>query len=384
MIIIKRKFIIVLFVVIISLTICGCWNHNELNSLGIILGAGIEKIDPDTYEVTIQTIKDVNENTKDEYIITSAKGRTVFEADRNISLNLSRKNYWPHTKIAILGHQLAEDGILPAVDFFIREPQRRVNVNFILCNDTSEALFSSTGDYDSVSSLSVLKIIDESKYNGYGINTNIVKLVEESESLTGAALIDEIKILSKNNQGSSANMHNKSIALNRVGVFYKYKLVGYIPAKDTLFVNLIRNNIKNAVFPIDINNEGKDTMTIEISKSSTKINPIIENGNYIADVDIKIKGKIAEYSGKKDIQKITQEDINESFKNKMEGEINRVFDGAKSEIGVDIFNIGNKFANKFPYLLKLSQDEWKKIFIKNVVIRPHVTIDIDYTGKINQ
>lgn len=381
-----KKFLTLFLIIVIPFMASGCWDYNELDTLGIITGAGVEKVSFDSYEVTVQTIKTASNSKadstsgKEDYIIASARGSSVFKAARNLSLDLSRRNYWPHTMVFIIGPKFAQEGIQPAIDFFTREPQRRRTAYFILSNQSPGTILSTSGDYEAISSMEIYRMIEETKINGSGTRTNLLKFIQQSEDLTGVGLLDEFAASSKDKSGSSSKTNKANNILINTGIFYNYKLIGKIPAKDTLYLNFIRDNIDSCVIPLSVNSNDVNDITISVNKSTTKIKPIIDNGQYIAEIDINVKGQIVEYEGQESLLKLTSEKVNEALKNKMENSINTLFNQVKTEYGVDAFGLGNKFANKYPYLIKISHDEWNKIFANKVIIKPHVNLQIDFTG----
>lgn len=65
------------------------------------------------------------------FITLTGKGRTVLDAARHIQTRLSRRIFWAHARVILIGERLAREGVRPAMDFLLRHRELRLD-NYIL------------------------------------------------------------------------------------------------------------------------------------------------------------------------------------------------------------------------------------------------------------
>lgn len=110
----------------------GCWDAREINELGFVLSIGLDKSD-DGFKVTAQIANPETYSktpsgapqTKPFWIVTGT-GKTIFEAIRNMASISSRRIFWSHIKVILIGEQLARGDNLEIFDFFSRNPELRL------------------------------------------------------------------------------------------------------------------------------------------------------------------------------------------------------------------------------------------------------------------
>ncbi|MGM0714624.1 MAG: hypothetical protein ACQEU9_22745 [Bacillota bacterium] len=112
------KVIKVLLCLTLVILLGGCWNRKELNDLAICVGIGIDKVKTG-YSVSVQIVDPAevaaNKGKPGRAPVTlfTMSGATVFEALRKMTTISPRKIYMSHTRMLILGEELAREGIAP-------------------------------------------------------------------------------------------------------------------------------------------------------------------------------------------------------------------------------------------------------------------------------
>lgn len=379
-----RKKILLLFLIAI-LILPGCWDSKELNDLSIIIGAAVDAPKPDSYEITIQTVK-TNSGSKEEggsegsggnQTILSAFGKSLFDASRNISLSLDRGNYWPHTQIVALGQDIAKNDIQPALDFFTRDAQRRPTIYFILSDTTGKEILQNTPEASDLTGIEAKNLIENTSRTGFGVNENLNEFIQGTEGLSGVSLMNlfSSKELKTNSEEKKVKTH-----LAGTGIFYKNKLVGTLNTKETRAVNWLKDNIKKTIITVNYDDKVKDDVTLEIRSSKTKLQPIKTDNEYLIKAKIFMTANIAEYSAGITADEISLDKLQKKISQKASQEIISTFNKAKTEIGLDLFGFGGNYMRKYPELIKLKQDEWQKIFKNEVELDLDIKVDIQSSG----
>jgi len=138
----------------------GCWSARELNKLAIVMAVGIDKADePGRYLVTAQIARPgtaasgvggagATAGGGDETVHTTyADGDTLFAAIRNLAQFASRRIYWAHNNVVVIGEDVAREDITPVLDFFARNPELRLRAWLAIARDTTarEIVSAKTG-----------------------------------------------------------------------------------------------------------------------------------------------------------------------------------------------------------------------------------------------
>ena len=85
-----------------------CWSKRELNELAIVVAFGIDKIDEE-YEITVQIVDpsevSVRQASTQRSPVVSyhSRGETIFEAIRKMTTIATRKPYFAHLQVVVLG-----------------------------------------------------------------------------------------------------------------------------------------------------------------------------------------------------------------------------------------------------------------------------------------
>lgn len=378
-----------LLIITLILLLPGCWDSNDLNELAIILGAAVDS-DEQGYIVTVQATKTAASQGGTEgngsgqgFFISSAQGGSVYEAARNLTLDLHLRNYWPHTQVVIIGEKVARESILSVVEFFTRDPQRRLSTYFVVAEGEGKEILKNQPENTELSSLEIEELIGLTRANGFGIDLNLKQFVREMEGISGASVLNKFKSVpiqitdGEDSQGAD----KKTSSLEGAAVFYDYKLLGYLSPKETRSINLFRDTVGNWVIKTNFTGGIKDEITSELNNSKISLTPFISaDGLYTIKAKLKISGKIVEYVGEEPLNRINIKKIEDKFAEDIKKEIVQTFNKVQRDYQVDIFNIGSTFKRKYPFLLDFEPAQWNKNFSENMNLDLDVEFKINYPG----
>src|SRR5687768_2804645 len=105
---------VVVLVLLVLLAGCG---KQELNQMALVMAVGLDKDKSGTYRVTAQIVRPADARgstgapsggTGEPVWTASAEGRSIFEAIRNLSRFSSRRVFWAHNKVIVVGEELAK------------------------------------------------------------------------------------------------------------------------------------------------------------------------------------------------------------------------------------------------------------------------------------
>jgi len=112
----------------------GCWDRNEINDVAFVLGAAIDR-EKDGYRVSVVIPLPGNLSgptggggggNKKPYTIQSEVGTTTHEAIDKLQLQLSRKLFFAHSRLILIGEDVLQEGIDPIMDTALRLAEIRL------------------------------------------------------------------------------------------------------------------------------------------------------------------------------------------------------------------------------------------------------------------
>ncbi|MGG3157750.1 Ger(x)C family spore germination protein, partial [Priestia megaterium] len=190
----KRKGVFLLLILTMTLFLTSCWSKKELTDLAIVAAMGIDKTKDGRYHLTLQIINPGNVagiqggggGTQSPPItIYSASGDNLVEASRRASGSISRRLYYAHTNLMVVGEELAkEEGINTLVDAFDRDPEFRNTSTIVIANHSTAAdLVKTLTPVDKIPANKVLKTLEftERKW-GENIKTSLQEVMKSLES----------------------------------------------------------------------------------------------------------------------------------------------------------------------------------------------------------
>lgn len=374
-----KKFI--LFLLIFCL--CGC-NYKELDKIAITVGCGLEKVD-DGYKVTAQ-IADTqkqgdssNSSSPVRFKNYSYTDKTIHEAARGILTKLPKKAYTNHMQILVIDENIAKDGIEDIIDFWFREVELRNDFYVFVSKDSTptDVLGVLTQVYP-INSVGIRNLIEtNNQFLSGSILTTFDDLADEYVSKTKEILLPAITVLGGNGD-KKENLESSNpeslLSIEETAFFKDNKLISYLDKKETIYYNLIENQLKSSIISFECSENKYVTFEIIGSNSDIKIK------KNKPEIDLKIKAKgnltsvmcnydISKDSGIKKIEKQGSEEIKRNIVNLID---------LSKKYNSDIFYFRNLYYKK-------NNGYYKKItdydsFYNNLKINVDVYLDIFEKG----
>lgn len=290
-----KRMLAILIVLVLVLPLTGCWNAREINELAFVLSIGLDKSD-DGYKVTAQIAKPETysktamggtSGTEKEkpFWLVSATGKTIFEAVRNMASVSSRRIFWSHIKVIILGEDLARNNVQEIFDYFSRNPELRFRTWIAV----------TPGEAGKI--LEVVPIIEKDP------SQNIEKLMEHV-NLTGKSSSIMLKDFLEDYLNPYLNpvaarivltdLNSKTIVkADGAAAFGDNKLEGWLDEKETRGFLWINNKIDSAIRVINCPYDNIPA-TLEIKNGKTKITSEIVNGILQFTIKVEASAKLTE------------------------------------------------------------------------------------------
>lgn len=375
----KRIKIIVILILLFTCTvlICGCWNYKELDRMFIVMGAAVDK-DSKTgnYILTIETM--TPRGAKDTRMVTqivSTEGVTIFDAARNAIKKSGRKMYWGHAAVWIISKNVAEEGILPAIDMISRSKETRPDILVIVSNTgPSSQVFSKTNRLNVSVSKYLYDMFSESKSAG---KYRKVPLWQATNDMSDRAVALTLPLIDIDKNASDLQVDTSKSA-----VFRGEKMVGEINEIETRSTLILRRELKKGfVLALPANKEDKlPASSLEVTSSTTKI--IVKSNGIKPEIYISsiLNGNIIEIQSSIDYFTETNRLLLEKeYGNLLKEQMKAIILKAQKEFNLDIFGFGKEVRIQKQGLWKSMENNWDDYF-KNIECSIDVTVKINGSG----
>jgi spore germination protein KC len=386
--------LVILFLGLILLS--GCWSKKELTDIAIISAFGIDKNEKGQYVGTIQVINPGNvtggqqnggSNFGPPINVYTVTGNNLTEVSRKFSTSISRRLYYAHTNLVVIGEQLArEEGILHLFDAMDRDPEFRITSEVVIAQGMeAKDIVRTLTPIDKIPSNKVIKTLKSTEKNwGTHLRANMKdvlnSLVSEGKEplLTGFRLIGEIDQAMK-----MANLEETTpkavIEADGIALFRDGKLVDWFQGNTARGSLWILDKIEKTDVNIDWQGN-KEAIAYEVIRQKTNILPIIQKDKAMITIDVSVEGDIGEVEVpidltdplklvkiEKEAEKVIKKEIHEAIKQAQKN---------KS----DVFGFGEAIQRADPTVWKKQKSDWNTVYFPELIVDVKVEAFVRRTG----
>ncbi|MDK2800599.1 MAG: spore germination protein [Clostridiales bacterium] len=381
----KKRKVLLFFLVITILFLSGCWSKREINELAIVSVLGIDK-SKGGYLVSVQIINPsevaAQEKTTRAPVTTyGIEGKTIFEALRKLTLKSPRKLYFAHLRMVVFGEDLAREGIGKTLDFLSRDHEFRTNFYMLVAkNNKAEKVLNILTPMEEIPGNKMYAALETSEKVWAPTHTTqldelINNMVAEGRNpvLTGVIL--------KGNPKTGMDIRNVEkvdvptvIQIGYIAAFKKDKLAGWLNETESRGYNSVMGYVKSSVVTIPCEKGGN--VAIEILKTRAKVKGKVKDGKPWIDIDYKVEGNVGDVECNIDLIKIeTIDKIEKALEKEIKGYITAAVKKAQKDLKSDIFGFGEKIHKADPEAWKVLKQNWNEEFVD-------LPVDIKVTAKI--
>lgn len=336
----------IICLLVLILTLGGCYDYYELNELAIVVGIGIDYEDEKyviTYEIISNNVDKESANTK-SYTITE-RNKNFAIATTLTSDAIPKRAYFAHTDLLVLSEVVAKDHMSDILDYLLRNNDLRETLKVVI-NKNPQKLLSSTSESLAVVSSGINDAIDADKYSGgYILNQNYLNMAREILSFgmdTAISIID---------------INHDKVDINDLALFDNYSMVDKMPKEDTAIFNLLNNETNN--YPITIDFDDKNFANA-INGSKIKIDMSQNTINITGSVEAQVLENQPNFNLKDDKVLIN---IEKEFANKLNHQITDFLTKLQGK-GCDILALGQ---NYYAHTRIKDENLWKQVKINSQV-----------------
>jgi spore germination protein KC len=398
-----KKMSIFILTLAVSLLLTGCWDHNEVNKLAIVVALGIDKIPgPEPFLVSAQIVNPATIISKESgskgkpFFIASVKGNTISEAIYKFMENSPRRFFFSHTAIIVFGDKLARSGAKQTLDYFARERQFRRSIWVLVTPKTAQEILQSTLDLEKIPGLGIEGMILQSKKSTIIEPTQRKDFITDITSKSHSSVISRIDLISKKSNEAKGQKNKtegaakkgggaekgRNLQLKGEAVFNKDKLVGYLTGTETRGMLWILGKMQGG--PVIFRCQKHKNVVLNMNSTKSKITHSFKDGKLQVSINIQTEGiikdlncpelNVSEIDTIKKLEKLANQKIEQDAKKSIQ---------KAQQLKSDIFGFGNQIYRDHPEEWANSEKNWDQKF-SQAAVEVHVTSIIRRLGVITE
>ena len=258
-----------IILIILLLTLSGCYDYKEINDLAIITAIGIDHKDEE-YKITLEVLND--QGDKDSGKIKSytktGSDKSLAKALEEAADSLSDQANYTHVKLMILSDTITDGRFASIIDFFMRSTYFRENFYVISSMDTEpEKILEKNTDENPVASTAIINLLESQDYSS---NSGVLKTFDQ--------IVEETLAFGKDTCFSNITLDDEQFRVDGLSIFDKYEYKDTISNEFATIYNILTNDFYRPIYSKTYNDlyfsiaitEGKvktslDTKTIKLT-----------------------------------------------------------------------------------------------------------------------
>jgi spore germination protein KC len=367
-----------IFCLLILLT--GCWNSYELTDFAFLMGVSIDQAEDGKVEINaqiyspVETVGGTGGRDKPSYNNIKTINNSLFDASRDLPRLLGRKAQWGHTRLILIGEDIAKNhNIEKVLDFFYRDHETRFTMYVMITEGKAADFFEKKPFIERTVAQQLRAMTDSSqRYASKTQQAMLLDIAIQMNSKVQTAIIPYVKLKSK---------ETNSPHVEGVVIVSKGQLVEQLSSDQTEKLLMLINDYKQGVieFPcLDGGDKKELKENLEVYSVTTKMTPNFTKGPPTVHMVTKIKGVIGELqcskvTSEEEVKKL-EEHIEKTLKEKLVALIEQ-----SQEKKVDILDLGNELYKKNPALWKKWEKEWNNRYA-DIQFVNDVEVTVESTG----
>lgn len=359
----------------------GCWSSQELDKSALVHGIGLDKSDGQL-RISVEIIKPTGPSEQGggeggggngQNILLERDADSLIQGAREFIKDAKRRLYFEHTRLWVIGEELAKDNFIDYLDESRRDQMFRLNSYLFITEENPIDILGTSTLYEDLSSAEIVSALEQTQYIAEFTSVKIYEFYKLIEGPIPNAYLPIIKTKKEKDKAITS--------LDGTAVIRNDKMVGKLNTHETVGLNILLNKAKGGGRTVSLND--KEKVSLEIKKSETKIKPILNGNQLNAHLNIKIEGTLADNTTKSNINEQWISKVEEEVSNQTEKNVRLTLDKLQKELKTDISGIGLETYRKYPKQWQGIQSEWNEIF-SNADIIIDVHTNITHQGLINK
>ncbi|TYP49234.1 Ger(x)C family spore germination protein [Thermosediminibacter litoriperuensis] len=368
----KKIFLITVAVLSVFYTI-GCWDMVDIDKRFFVGNIGVDRAEDGEQMLVTFTFPIVRKIAGGQgggqgggggstIVVISTVTDSIHAAARQAAMRLSRRLFFEHTRVILIGEELARDGIEEVVNFLERNTEINRRGRVIVVRGKAKDALTIKNEIEVLLALYIANIFENRDICARFIETDVDEFMKQVHSMNGNVLLPRL------------TPGKTDVKIGGAAVIKKYKLVGWLEENETLGANFVLGEISGADIMIDIPGYKYPVVfTVTHNKAAMEL---LEAGDYPKfRVKLEVKGEIVETPEQiqlaPEMLKIIEKMLEDRINHMVLASIRKL----QEEYQVDLLGFGEYLSKYKPDVWEEYKKDWENIF-------PDAEINVETKVKI--
>lgn len=361
-----------LFIICPILFLTGCWNNIELDSEALVHGVGLDKAENKEITMSVEIVQPTpvgadgaEQSGAAQKIILETEAESILDGARKMIRSSKRRLYFGHSRVGIIGDELAKKDLAHHLDIIRRDQMFRVGSYLFITKEDPRKILEIPTLYENLTSTELISALEQIKFSKEFTPIRFYEFFRLIEGPVAAGYVPIIKITQKHGE--------KYTELDGTAVINKNKYVGELNSHETVGLSWLINDVQGGSITVkDINDH---PISLEITTADVKFHPNLKGKDLDVDIEVKVEGTLADNMTKYAPTEEWFEKIADQMNAHVKGRMRQTLKKLQKELKTDITNIGPKTHQKFP-------KEWSNIYSEYDEVFSNANIHIDVETKL--
>ncbi|WP_307205376.1 Ger(x)C family spore germination protein [Paenibacillus harenae] len=375
------KTVAILLILMLS---TGCWDRKEINDIGLVMASGLDLADNGQIQATLQvavpapTLLATGGSSKTgKFFLISAVGKNGVDLDQRLQQKMSRKLFFSHRSVILIGEELARKGVNDILDMFNRNPRNRLKTYMLVVKGRKAADLLQVDYPYELAPAEALKEMEMLKGEGTIVTLRDFMIASATGGMYPTTGVLEPAAFHRPGKQAA----DRLFRINGTAIFKSGKLAGFLNNTETHNFLWFKNNKKTDTITADMPN-GQGNIGYSITSSNYKINVDSRSDPLKFHIRLKAIGYLFENNTSLDVTdannlQVIKKAIEDRIKQDMQAFLRKI----QTEYKTDIVGFGQQLQRQNPKKWRALEEKWDQYY-KAAEISVSVAITISNTGAI--
>ncbi|REE69708.1 spore germination protein [Paenibacillus taihuensis] len=364
----QSKVIIVITMCCLTVFVAGCGESNAIEKLAVVEAGAYDLSEGSENPITTTVLfPTVTKEGKFDTMALTAKGKSIHDTFLKVQ-NLTSLKIVGGQGTILFGEDLAKKGLINVVKSLRRDPEIGIRVKFAMVEGNAGKLLEKKFPSIEDNAEFIYLFLERAGWQDKVLFTNQYRFLRDYYD---DGIDPVLPVFS---------YEGDTIGLKGVGTFKGDRYVTLLTFSETQILNYLIGNIKNGRLMIAMNDlEPGQNYQLSLSNINSDNDKIINTKNMQAEIKVKLKASVLEYTGTMDISK-------EKYQKQLEGQIEKYLTTNSEKLIAklqqsqsDPIGIGKVVRNHLTYERWKSMN-WNKTY-SNMSIKVQVKVELTNSGK---
>ncbi|SHI98143.1 spore germination protein KC [Desulfofundulus thermosubterraneus DSM 16057] len=384
--------VFVFLLLFLPLVLSGCWDHREVEDLGIVLLTAVDAAPEGRVRLEVQVLVPTavaggggitgtgggggGGGGRKRYLNLATEGRTVFEAIRRLSMESPRELFFAHNQVILISEKLArERGVAEVMDFFERNRQFRRDTWILVARGDPSDIMEVPVHLEVTPAQNIVGVIKNQELSARFAPTRLgefAEMLESSGEEPYTAILEAVpnaafsRVSLHPGGAGPAPFHN--IKLTGTAVFRRDRLVGWLNEREARGLLWVRGKVRGGPITFSIPGpRGEQKLAVEIlraGRGGVKLEPFLAGGQPGMRVEINTRVNLTESENLeldlRNPQVISR--LEKQLAGAIKQEVMACVTRLQEEYRADALGFGEAVHRKYPRVWRQVEGEWEDVF----------------------